>query len=921
MPTQLLKLDPRYTVALTGFDNFGAAAAITNATADGFTVTGVFRDAADFAVLMLYDADDFWGHPRIKYLPDFSLANLVLEFDVTYAGLQQLDSSRFPTIDWPYLDVVLEDGSTAQFALFEYASQSGGSYIAASNSFTVAASPAIVFDRVTVWYENEAFDFLAAGGETAAQVAANLVTQINTSPDIIASANGAVVTVTARRPGSDGNMITLYAQSKTGTLSILPAVIPLVGGVSTATWHVKLDFSALKIDQVRQMWMTLAPAIANGAAYAGNEWSATFANWKVTDPKGNQPLKVAGPGSVRVEETDRWCTFLGSSWAASPGEAGFYSKGFAQRATAIGDSVTIEYWCQSTHDLYLGTTLYSDRGMFGCTCDGDPVSFLDCYLSASSQLVARRRLRTSLAPGKHTVTLTVAAKNSASSGNAVYFDFLEAAVLADVPDPIGSYTNRSPAVDYDTDHGYRLPPARLLWMFDQLGYAGEMDLYVGVFWWMQKVRQGGTVPSLTLDFAQTSYVTNDGVFLSIGGELFGKTVFPIDTAASIAAHFAYFINEVSAGVWASVTGTVLTITARAAGSAYDFTFQAAKNPSSTGGGILTGGTVLTFTGSLTGGVVSTWIIDPTQANPINVATSAWLADFFAQCKARGRGVVPSLSMELCFPPAAWAALFPDGKAVETATGFGTINSTQCAPGNAEFLEYQVTVYLECAKLMKAAGVPVVLQFGEFLWWYFGNAAGMAYYDPATVSAARSSLGRALHQFLTPNDDPSVNSYADATFLRNRLRDHVAAIASAVKAVYPAALVEVLYPYDVNYPRPAGVDLVGGRLNYYVNTPPEWQTPGALDRIRIEALDRGASSRNLTLAIQAMKLAIGWGWPPGLVRYLYPVFNGGCPWEREQLAAEGLGLAGLTPFAFDHVSLFGWELEDPTIAPAAQLLGN
>ncbi|HLW77794.1 MAG TPA: hypothetical protein VKS01_12430, partial [Bryobacteraceae bacterium] len=304
MPTQLLKLDPRYTVQLRGFDDFGAAAAITKATQAGFTVVGVFRDAADFAVLVLWDADDFFGHPRLKYLPSFSLVGMVLEFDLTYSGLQAIDSGRFPTIDWPYLDVVRADGSTAQISLFAHAAQNGGSYAAAANTFTVSASPAVAFDRVTLWYENNAFDFIAAGGETAVEVAANLATQINDNADLSAVASGGNIVVTARRPGGDGNMITLYAQSKTSTLTLGPAVARLQGGSSAATWHVKLDFTALGIDQVRQMWLTFAPPLQNGAAYQGGEWSVIFANWRVTDPLGNQPLKVAGHGSVRVEESD-----------------------------------------------------------------------------------------------------------------------------------------------------------------------------------------------------------------------------------------------------------------------------------------------------------------------------------------------------------------------------------------------------------------------------------------------------------------------------------------------------------------------------------------------------------------------------------------------------------------------------------------
>jgi hypothetical protein len=73
-----------------------------------------------------------------------------------------------------------------------------------------------------------------------------------------------------------------------------------------------------------------------------------------------------------------------------------------------------------------------------------------------------------------------------------------------------------------------------------------------------------------------------------------------------------------------------------------------------------------------------------------------------------------------------------------------------------------------AGLMQAAGLTPRLQFGEILWWFLANASGMAFYDADTQAAAQSALGRALATFHTANDDPSINSYADANFLRTRL---------------------------------------------------------------------------------------------------------------------------------------------------------
>ena len=73
MTERIYKLQPNRTMALRGFDDLGAAAALHSATEDSFKVSGMFRDPADFAVLILYDADNFYEHPRLDYLPGFQI--------------------------------------------------------------------------------------------------------------------------------------------------------------------------------------------------------------------------------------------------------------------------------------------------------------------------------------------------------------------------------------------------------------------------------------------------------------------------------------------------------------------------------------------------------------------------------------------------------------------------------------------------------------------------------------------------------------------------------------------------------------------------------------------------------------------------------------------------------------------------------
>lgn len=98
----------------------------------------------------------------------------------------------------------------------------------------------------------------------------------------------------------------------------------------------------------------------------------------------------------------------------------------------------------------------------------------------------------------------------------------------------------------------------------------------------------------------------------------------------------------------------------------------------------TGSGHATVTGDLQGGTYGViWVIDPTQTPVLNRAFRDWNTDFFNLLKANSMSVVCSFSQELVQPHnpaggAVWVQRFPDGTAVETATGFGTLNSSQVA---------------------------------------------------------------------------------------------------------------------------------------------------------------------------------------------------------------------------------------------------
>jgi hypothetical protein len=996
VPEAIHKLQPNRTLSLRGFDHLGASAALHSATATEFKVSGVFRDPADFAVLILHDADNFYEHPRLRYLPDFDFSNLVLTFDVKYEGLMPLSSPKFPTIDWPYLDVIRADGSTAKIRLSDYGSAIDSGDVAAEAAFTIVDASMKEFDRLTLWYLNIAYDYLVpkvecafgfvssgagnshtvtvggtaytyveAAGDTNTSVAQGVVNALLACPDVSATrgdgsaelgpanqvnvrakrtdglpivvssgttsytiygvgastvaavlaaqinatnwtvagalipiraeATGAAIRVIANVPGIDGNMLAMYSNAKNTRLRTASEVVQFSGGTSDGTWRITLDFSALGISQVRLMWLTFAPPLANGAAFTSTEWLATFTNWSVSGPAATRALRVAGPLSVRVEENDSWCSYTGS-WGI---EAGFFSDGFAKRSSTPGDSITIRYTCPGVHDLYLGTSLYSDRGAVLAQLDGDTATRLDCVLPTAAAVNTRRRIRAGVAAGNHTVVLRL------DNTGYFYFDFLEAVVPSDVPDALPPRPNLSPALDYSTDHTYKLAPARILWNFDKLGFSGPMNEYAGVFWWNQRAREGASFPSAEITFSGT-FAEGDALFVNISGQVCGKVVFPNETNAIIARHFAMFINANYVGVWASAASDKLTIVCRSPEPAYSFTLTVSKeSPTNSSGNFV-------VTGQLSGGNPGKWMVDPSQTTALNRGARDWHADFFRECRLRNREIVVATSMELVNPPAGFAAVYYDGKIVETDVGFGSLKSTHCA-FVPSVLEFQKSVYTTLAGLMADAGLTPSLQFGEFLWWFFTNknasnpGGGMAFYHPEITSAAQAQLGRPLVRFESPVDDPLRNDGADAIFLRSRLRDHVSALISHIRGLYSTARLELLFPYDVNHPTPAGIHQIGGRLNRFINLPLEWEskTSSNLDSIKTEALDFGAWSRDLNLARTAIKLPLELGWPRDSVRHLVPVFRGGYAWEKEVEIAEASGIPAVNLWAFDHVCIFGW----------------
>lgn len=133
----------------------------------------------------------------------------------------------------------------------------------------------------------------------------------------------------------------------------------------------------------------------------------------------------------------------------------------------------------------------------------------------------------------------------------------------------------------------------------------------------------------------------------------------------------------------------------------------------------------------------------------------------------------------------------------------------------------------------------------------------------------------------------------------------------VRGQFPEAQFEILFPYDVNHPHPAGIHQLGGALNRHVNLPPEWETEvnNGFNRFKLEALDFGAWSRDFDLMRECLRFGRTLGWPEGHLGLMTPVFRSGYPWEREVREALEMGYGEVHLWAFDHLCLYGMDGRD------------
>jgi hypothetical protein len=905
------------------FERPSAIAAISNASGSGFRVSGSWRQQFDWAVIE-WNRDNTFEHPMFRYLPDGDLSGLRLQYDETRSNCIAVDSDLYATVDWPSLRLWVEDdvGETVyKVPLVSHATPVEGSYACATATFALSGTP-VAGEYVEVAWLDEHYTHLVAAGDTVNSVVNGLAGYINGNPAgaVRAEAAGSTLALTYvgdGETGANGNRFGAYANATGSGLTWSPAAQTFNGGMSPVKWHFDLEFSDLwgsrlaggewigsvkvPTNRVRKMRWTYAAELQAGA-FSRSEFEVVVSNWSVSGT--GREYRVAGPQSRRIEDDDPVVVY-GGSWQR---ELGNYSGGSIRKASGPA-SVTVRYRCAFAHHLYLGTRRVGDSAR--CEVRVDGAMRFERGLALPGEDVLVRLDLGEVAAGEREVVF-----NTTGAGP-MYFDFLEIAVpTLDLP-ALPTDSHFTLATDWDTDHSLALAPERTAWIQRSLGFIGPANHYVGALVFYELEKSDHSYASAQVEFSGTPEFSVTTV-LEVGAAGARTAISHLnlmgDTAESIAKSFELLLNNGFTQVRAVASGNVLTIYARAMGEAGNQISIAVTPASGDFHGTISGRfDALSGNWFLDGGSDGYWRTDLTATPRINRACRDWSRSYYSALAASGISVTAAFSTEIQHgDPSAAAGIaqrYPDSTPVIVATPALQTNFSPVS------IAYWREVYRDMAAIMTEAGVPVSLQFGEIQWWYFakpgigyGDTGGMPFYDEYTTSEFAARYGRALPVFMTPFDDPA--GFGEETeFLAGLIGEYTDTIAAYVRAAYPSARFEVLYPLDVNEPP----------LNGAVNFPVAHWTAAKLNYLKTENFGF-TFDRDLNKARMSVEFPIAVGFARSASSHLVGVGDYTSPWLKELHLCRDYGLRVGVIWALDQLCLIGYCLPLDRSAGSAQYQG-
>jgi len=355
-------------------------------------------------------------------------------------------------------------------------------------------------------------------------------------------------------------------------------------------------------------------------------------------------------------------------------------------------------------------------------------------------------------------------------------------------------------------------------------------------------------------------------------------------------------------VWADDNfGTSTTLRIQSKAPSWTFPGVAVSPPNSI---------TLTLTDNLaTTGAEGDWELIDAVSPVMTEGVRRWIRDLAGQFVAASVKASFAFSMEVYRPPAEMAARYWDGEPVELP-----VPSTHMHFG-ARVRNYLKQMYKECADEIAAAGLPIVLQFGETQWWYFPNASGMPYYDDETKADFQARYGRPMHRFLANTDSPE-DDIETADFFRDRIWAYCQEAIGYVRQFHPTTVFECLWPLDANQGKPAP-DPDFRALNFHVNLPNEWKTSAyGVKYFRAEGFDYDVWQKNAVRMRQTMEFPLALGRPAEECMYLSGTYG---PPDPPMAQAYGMwrtkGLYSFCFWAFDQFCLNSRPVPLPVAAQA------
>ncbi len=896
------------------FERPSAIAALHDAGPTGFKVSGTWRQQFDWAVIE-WNRDNVIEHPLFRNLPDGDLSGLTLTYEEVRTNCIPLDSSLYPTVDWPYLRIwAATDGAEEfyQVRLADYATPIEGDYTPAWAELELQGTPT-TSDYVGISFLGENHTHQLYATDTLETTIQALVDSVNTfSNQMIASRTGTRIrliyvgeeqTLENSTTGANGNRLGVYGFiSGAKTESWAPWWTHFSGGASPTKWRITLPFTSLTaIDgrsvpatAVRKLRWTYSADLRNGN-YERSEFEVVVTNWAVSGT--NRAYSVAGPGSRRIEDDADEVSYSGN-WQQVKGN---FSGGTIHSTAVAGAALTCTYHAGQAHSLYLGTRSAFNGARILISVDGGPTQMEDLLIPGED--VLRRIPLGEFGAGPHSVTVT----HSGDEGSYFYFDFLELAMPVTDLVVVDGNPKLSLATDWDTDHSLAVAAERTAWMIHSLGFHGRVNHYVGALWFYELKRNGHQYASGTVDFIgvpEFSQITELRIG-RVGEPPENDTVISHvnrigDTTETIAKAFELELNRGYTAVRAESADNRLTIYSRSMGEDGNLITLSATPDSGVFMAQVSGAT-------LTGGTDGDWRTDLEAQPRLNRAVRDWCRAFYAALKAYGQDVVAAFSMELQHgdpsTEAGIAQRYPNGEPALLNT---PALQTNFSPQSTAFWKQ---VYLDMAEVLSVAGCRPYLQFGEVQWWYFPlTGSGMPFYDDYTTSTFESTYGHAMK--VIPDNTVDPDDYPEEVeFLPQLIGSFTSEIMTAVKNSFSNCGFEVLYPTDVNETE----------FNTRINYPGAVWTPANLDCLKTESFTY-TYSRNLDAGRGTIRRGEELGFARTARSFLVGIGDSTAAWRKEVREALSENLELVVLFALDQFCLIGYELPLPRSFRRSLFLG-